>query len=147
MTDENLLTLIRGNESYKALADTGADAELADAINAAIPAPEPVTIAALQQAAPQTLVAVAAGGDPLSELEVIASRVRDGDVPGIAAWAGTLTLLGKMPSDELTAVNALCAAAQTRDSVDHLQVSAVLNPIRPRREGDDSPLALPINWN
>lgn len=144
MTDADLLTLIRGNESYKALADAGADAALADAIQATLPAAVPVTIAALQQAAPQTLAAIAAGVNPLSEMEVIAARVRAGDAAGIAAWAGTLRLLNKMPAEELTAVEALVAAAITSDSVGHEQVSRVLNGIRPVVDG--AIRALPINW-
>lgn len=146
MTDSELLTAIKASESLKALADVGRDNDIADAINVAQPAVVPVTTASLAQAAPQTLAAIASGSNPLSEMEVIASRVRANDAVGIGQWATTLLMLGKMSQAEHTAVEALVSKAATPDTIDHTQVSSVLNAIRPKGEHGQI-VALPITWN
>lgn len=147
MTDADLLTLIKGNASFKSLADQGLDNQLADAINAAQPAAVTLTIAALQTAAPQTLAGIASGTDPLAEMEVIASRVRAGDAQGVGLWANTLFMLTKMPQAEHDAVEALVGKAATPDSVTHDQVSRVLNAIRPLDPTHGHIVALPITWS
>lgn len=146
MTDSKLLTAIKASESLKALADVGRDNDIADAINVAQPAVVSVTTASLAQAAPQTLAAIASGSNPLSEMEVIASRVRANDAVGIGQWATTLLMLGKMSQAEHTAVEALVSKAATPDTIDHTQVSSVLNAIRPKGEHGQI-VALPITWN
>ena len=146
MTDADLLTLIKGNASFKSLADQGLDNQLADAINAAQPAAVTLTIAALQTAAPQTLAGIASGTDPLAEMEVIASRVRSGDAQGVGLWANTLLMLTKMSQAEHDAVEALVSKAATPDSVTHEQVSRVLNAIRPLDPTHGHIVALPITW-
>lgn len=145
MTDADLLTLIKGNASYKSLADEGRDNDLAAAINASQPAAVPVTISALQTAAPNTLASIAAVTNPLSEMEVIAARVRNNDAAGIGQWASTLLMLTKMSQAEHDAVEAIVAKAAAPDSVSHDQVSRVLNAIRPK--GDHGQVvATPITW-
>ena len=145
MTDTELLAAIKASTSLKALADAGRDNELADAINATQPTAVPITTAALAQAAPTTLAAIGAGANYLSDLEVIASRIRAGDAVGIGSWADTLLMLGKMAKTEHDAVEALVLAAATPSTIDHSQVSRALNAIRP--EGKHGQIvALPINW-
>jgi hypothetical protein len=146
MTDTELLTAIKASDSLKALADAGRDNDIADAINAAQPAAVPITVASLAAAAPTTLAGIGAGANYLSDLEVIASRIRAGDATGIGSWADTLLMLGKMSQTEHTAVEALVAKAATPDTIDHSQVSRVLNAIRPTGEHGQI-VALPItNW-
>lgn len=156
MTDADLLTLIKGSDAFKALADAGRDNELADAINASLQAAVPVTVTALAGAAPNTLATIAGGSNPMSEMEVIASRVRAEDAAGIGQWATTLLMLQKMSQAEHDAVEALVSAAAPPDTVSHQQVSSVLNAIRPRGHLDDagnftadpsgSPRSVPITW-
>jgi hypothetical protein len=145
MTDTELLILIRGNAAYKTLADAGSDNALAEAITAALPVSVPITVTSLAGAAPQTLASIAGGSNPLSEMEVIASRIRDGDAAGIGSWAATLALIGKMSATEHTAVEELVTAATVSSSVNHDQVSRVLAPLRPTVDG--ALRANPINWS
>lgn len=147
MTDADLLASIKASTAFKSLADQGLDNELADSINAAQPAAVPLTIAALQTAAPQTLAGIASGTNPLDEMEVIASRVRAGDAQGVGLWANTLLMLNKMSQAEHDAVEALVAKAATPDSVTHEQVSRVLNAIRPLDPTHGHIVALPITWS
>lgn len=157
MTDADLLTLIKGSATYKALADQGQDNAIADAIMASFPAAVPVTIASLTAAAPTALATIASGANPMSEMEVIASRVRSGDAQGVGLWANTLLMLKKMSQAEHDAVEALVTAAAQPDSVAHDQVSRVLNAIRPHGHVDDAgqftadpngpPRAVPITWS
>lgn len=104
MTDSELLAAIKANATAKKEADAGNDAGVADTLNAALPAAVPIITALLMQAAPTTLTAIASGGNPLSEMEVIAARVRERDAAGIGSWAATLHLLGKMNDAEFAAV-------------------------------------------
>ncbi len=150
MTDSALLAAIKASTTAKAQADAANDSGVADTINAGLPKPVPITTTALLQAAPQTLEAIAAGASPLSEMEVIASRVRDGDAAGIGNWAATLHLLTKMNDTEFAAVNSLVAAATAGDSVDHSQVSRVLQPFRLVFDADHPQgvaRAVPIDWS
>lgn len=147
MTDAALLATIKGSAAFKTLADQGQDNALADAINAAQPVAVPLTITALQTAAPQTLAGIASGTNPLAEMEVIASRVRAGDAQGVGLWANTLLMISKMTQSEHDAVEALVSKAATPDSVTHEQVSRVLNAIRPTDPTHEHIVALPISWS
>jgi hypothetical protein len=147
MTDSDLLTLIKGSAAFKSLADQGLDNELADAINASFPAAVPITVGSLTAAAPITLAAIAGGQNPLSEMDVIASRIRAGDAAGVGQWADTLLMLGKMSQTEHDAVERIVSAAAAPDSVSHDQVSRVLNAIRPTDPAHGHIVALPINWS
>lgn len=144
MTDSALLAAIKASATAMAQADAGSDALVAATINAAIPAAVPITTASLMSAAPTTLATIASGGNPLSEMEVIASRVRDGDAAGIGNWAATLHLLKKMNDAEFGQVEAIVAATAA-DSVDHFQVSRVLEPFR--RDADGAARAVPLDWS
>ena len=142
MTDQELLATIKADATLRALADTGSDSDIANAISAKQPAPVPISSAALLKAAPATLSAIAGMPPDIAKLEPIAARVREGDAASIGAWAETLNAIGKTcPDSELPAVQALVAAAIPVSVVDQPQVSRVLLAIRP--EGR----ALPIDWS
>ena len=142
----DILAAIKSHENLKTLADNGQDSAIADAINASLARPTPITVQSLSAAAPTTLEAIAAGQNPLAEIDVIASRVRASDWDGVGAWADTLHLLGKMSDAEHSAVEALVTAANVvSQPVTHDQVSAVLNAVRPVVE--DAIRATPINWS
>jgi hypothetical protein len=145
----NILATIKASAELRKLADAGQDAQVADSIAATLQQPQPITVAALTQAAPQTLATIASGTNPLAEIDVIASRVRAGDWLGVGAWADTLLMLGKMTAGEHTAVEVLVAAATVNESITHEQVSAALNAIRPHAAAADGggARALPINWD
>lgn len=147
MTDADLLTLIKSSATFKGLADQGSDSQLADAINASFNPAVPITAAALMAAAQTTLTAIAGGQNPLTEMDVIASRIRDNDPAGIGQWATTLLMLGKMSQAEHDAVELLVAAAARPDSVTHEQVSRALNAIRPLDSTHGHIVALPITWS
>lgn len=146
MTDDELLNAIKASTDLKSLADEGRDNEVADSISASLPAAVPITVASLAGAAPATLTAIAGGANPLSEMEVIASRVRAGDSAGIGQWAATLLMLQKMSKSEHDAVEALVIAAAEPDPVTHEQVSRVLNSIRPKGDHGQT-VATPITWS
>lgn len=128
----DILQIIKLNESFRDLADSGQDSALAAAIQETLPQRQPITIANLRSAAPQTLAAIANGQNPLAELEVVASRVRADDPLGVLGWAETLAMLGKMPDAEFVAVSALAAAAAPVETISHTQVSAALSAVRSR---------------
>lgn len=139
MTDSDLRAAIKASAPLRALIDAGADSDVADALNAAAMLPVPVTVASLTAAAPQTLAAIAAGANPLSEIEVIAARVRAGDAEGIARWADLLTALGKMPPAEHAAVLALAAGAAPVALITADQVSRAFAGLRGGK-------VAPLNW-
>lgn len=141
MTTQEILAAIKADSALRAHADVGSDNAIADALNATFPVPVPVSVQAVAAAAPQTMAAIASAPDPMSEMEVIASRIREADIGGMSRWADILSMLGKMPSGEHAAVQALVAAAVPVESVSINQVSQALRPHRP--EGR----ALPINWD
>lgn len=147
MTDADLLALIKGSTAFKALADQGLDNQLADAINASFPAAVPITVASLTAAAPNTLASIASGQNPLSEMDVIAGRIRANDPAGVGQWATTLLMLAKMNQAEHDAVEKLVSAAAVPDTVTHEQVSRVLNAIRPLDPTHGHIVALPITWS
>ena len=146
MTDAQLLSAIKANPAWKTLADAGSDSTLSDAMNAAQPVAVPITVAGLMGAAPTTLASLSTAADPISQLEVIAGRVRAGDSAGVGSWADILLLKGIMSQSEHTAVQSLVAAATGSTAlVGHSQVSAALNSIRPVVDG--APRATPIDWS
>ena len=68
---------------------------------------KPVTTASLLNAAPTTLASIGQSSDFLSQLDVIGSRIREGDNAGVANWAAVMLSLGKMNQTEYDAVVAL----------------------------------------
>ncbi len=166
----NILATIKASEDFRKLADAGHDAQLADELQATIPAVVPITAGMLAQAAPQTMQSIAGGQNPLSEMEVVAARTRAQDWLGIGAWADMLLMLGKMPQAEYDAVEELVKAAVPGETVSATQVTAELATIRPqtieRVDADGNPVldddghaindivpsggvvrALPIDWS
>lgn len=145
----SLLATIKASDDFRALADAGHDAQLADAINATLPKPVPITAPLLAQAAPTTMATIAGGANPLVEMDVIASRLRAEDWLGVGAWADMLLMLGKMSQVEHDAVQALVNAAMPVINITLDQVSAALNAIRPHAPEADGggPRALPIDWS
>lgn len=144
MTDQEIINAIKASPALQSLANAGYDDALAKAIDATLHKGTPITTGALSQASPHTLAAIASGTNPLSEMEVIASRVRAGDSQGVGSWASTLNMLGKMPDSELAVVNALIAGT-VGDAVEHTQVSATLAPLRHNDDGTIRVIA--INWS
>lgn len=144
MTDSALITAIKASAAAMSAADAGNDATVAATINATFPVPAPVTVPALANAAPNYLASIAATATYLQDMEVIASRVRDGDSAGIGTWASTLLLIGKMTQPEHDAVKSLVVKAASSDSVDSSQVSRVLQPARYAQHDGQ---ALPLNWS
>lgn len=145
MTNADLLNAIHADENLRKLADSGQDGAIADAINSVAAPGAPITAALLAKAAPKTMAAIAASPNPLSEMDVIAERIRQSDSSGIGQWADTLLMLGKMSQSEHDAVELLVSAAKPPEPVSHAQVSAVLNLLRPTV--GDAVRALPINWS
>lgn len=143
MTDTDLLILIKGSTAFKAMADAGNDSGIADTINASR-VPTPLTSASLQAACPKTFVALAARPTGIQDLNVIGTSIQSGDAIAIGAWAAAFHVMTIMPDDEYAAVQSLVAAAMPADTVNHDQVSRVLNAIRPVVDG--SPRGLPITW-
>lgn len=146
MTDEALLTLIRADKNLRELADAGSDDAVAQAVTATLPPAVVLSVPLILKAVPETLLAITKGASPLAEMEVIASRVRAQDVAGLAIWADTLHMLGKMPDAEYKAAAEMLSQVGPQDKVDHTQVSRVLNSVRPVDEKDGAVRALPITW-
>lgn len=141
MTTQEILAAIKADSALRAHADVGSDNAIADALNATLPVPVPMSVQAVIAAAPQTKLALEALPDPIAAMEFIGARIRESDLTGMSNWAGIFASMGKMPSDEYQAVQALIAAAVPVESVSINQVSQALIPHRPDGR------ALPINWD
>jgi hypothetical protein len=153
----DLLKTINASPELRKLADDGNDAGVANAINAALPQPVPITSSSLLSAAPVTLAAIKASGDRQTMAD-IGKCVAHGDIVGLNVWANTFHLMETMPKDEFAAVQALIAAAGTFQPVTHEDVSAALSTIRhvdaeiKDAEGNivqhaGAVRALPIEWS
>jgi hypothetical protein len=141
----DLLKTIAASAELRKLADEGNDVGVADAINAALPQPVPITSASLLSAAPVTLAAIKASGDRQTMADV-GKCVAHGDVVGLNVWANTFHLMDTMPDAEFSAVQALIAAAGTVEPVTHTEVSTALRAVRHLDENRE-PKGLPIEWS
>lgn len=148
MNAADIRAACKASQPLRDMIDAGDDAGAAAALTEALGTPVPVTVAALAQAAPTTLAAIAGGTNPMSELEAVAARIREGNAEAVARWADVLVMLGKMTNEEYTAVQALTAAAMPIGRVSADDVSAAFFDIRPQPEGNPlGRLAVPLDWN
>jgi hypothetical protein len=147
MTDADLLTLIRGNASLKALADAGNDAGLAALVPslATVSTPKPFAAADLMGVVSQGNIAKVVGspGVYLSLQQAILSQ----DRAAAGAEAQLCVIAGLITSAEQTQINAVLGATVSvpDTSVDHNQVSRVLATIRPK-DAEGVVRATPIAW-
>lgn len=145
MTVADIINAIKAH-SLTALADEGSDDAVAAGINAAMPAPVPITVQMLAGVAPTTLGKIAAMPDSLANLETIGSRIRVADWQGVGSWADTLLLAGIMPQTEHDKVTPLVTAATPAPLVTHTDVSAALAPYRAAKDANGVPRAVALTW-